>query len=219
VAMDPENPPMSGAGEPLDVLMTRILKEDSFDAAVIAWDMVPNWNPKGTYCRWQETLDLYRHMSSSDHLPKAWKQRAAQRLAELESRHVPAARKRPPRLARHTIMALCMEPMFEGLLVQDEAAVKRALGLSGNITRWPRQGWGDAQEREPGERLLKPAVLAALAVAPRPRLIQGVRPTAWDRNKDGWGEFLVRRLLADKAARPQVLAHPLCRRLAEVGPR
>ena len=27
------------------------------------------------------------------------------------------------------ILPVCMEPMFEGLLVQDEAAVRRALGL------------------------------------------------------------------------------------------
>jgi hypothetical protein len=218
VAMDPDNPPMSGAGERLDQLMVRMLRRHPFDAAVIAWDLVPAWNPQGTYCRWQETLSLHRHLSESAYLPATWKAQAARRLADLEGRRAPAARKQPPRLTRDVILALCMEPMFEGLLVQDEAAVKRALGLTGNTPAWPRQGWGDAHERRPDERLLKPAVLAAQSRKPQPRVIAGVRGS-WITNKDGWGEFLLRRLLDDSKARPQVLAHPLCRRLAEVGPR
>jgi hypothetical protein len=65
VAMDPGNPPMSGAGEPLDALMARKLQGNAFDVAVIAWDLVPAWNPEGAYCRWQETLDLYRFGESA----------------------------------------------------------------------------------------------------------------------------------------------------------
>ncbi len=215
VAMDPDKPPMSGAGEGLDQRMVRVLRRNPFDAAVIAWDLVPAWNPQGDFCRWQETLALYRHLSESTHLDDAWKTSAAQRLADLEGRRTPAARTRPPQLTHHMILALCMEPMFEGLLVQDEAAVKQALGLRGKVPGWPRQGWGDAQERRPDEQLLAPAVNAARSQAPR--IIAGVRGD-WDVNKDGWGEFLLRRLLDDSKACPQVLAHPLCQRLAEVGP-
>jgi hypothetical protein len=209
---------MSGAGERLDQLMARVLHRSPFDAAVIAWDLVPAWNPTGEYCRWQETLDFYRYLSLSDGLPEPWRQRAGDRLAELESRGEPAARMQPPRLARHTILALCMEPMFEGLLVQDEAAIKRALGLAGNIPGWPRQGWGDTKELRPDQRLLQPAVLAARSMKPQPKAIAGVRGS-WITNKDGWGELLLQRLLLDTEASPRVLAHPLCRRLAEIGPR
>jgi hypothetical protein len=218
VAMDPARPRMSGAGERLDQLMVRMLKREPFDAAVVAWDLVPAWNPQGSYCRWRETLALYRHLSDSAYLEASWKAQAARRLADLESRAAPAARKGPPRLARHGILALCMEPMFEGLLVQDEAAVKRALGLKGNVPAWPRHGWGDERERRPDERILKLAVQAAQSLEPMPRDIAGVRGS-WITNKDGWGEFLLRRLLADPKARPRVIHHSLCRRLAEVGPR
>jgi hypothetical protein len=57
-AMDPRSPCMSGAGEKLDQLMARMLARNPFDAAVVAWDLVPAWNPKDQYCRWDETLKL-----------------------------------------------------------------------------------------------------------------------------------------------------------------
>lgn len=59
VAMDPANPPMSGAGERLDQLIARVLANKGFDVAVVAWDLVPAWNPHGEFCRWIETKDLY----------------------------------------------------------------------------------------------------------------------------------------------------------------
>ncbi len=65
VAMDPDNPPMSGAGEALDVLITRMLRLHSFEVAVVAWDLVPAWNPAGEFCRWEETLKLYRYLAQS----------------------------------------------------------------------------------------------------------------------------------------------------------
>lgn len=218
VAMDPSNPPMSGAGEGLDQLMARMLKREPFDAAVIAWDLRPPWNPEIKYCRWQETLDLYRYLSRGEGLPAPWRQRAKQRLGELEARRSPSARSRVPRLARYEILGLCMDPMFESLLVQDEAAVKRALGLGGNVPGWPSQGWRDPDEHQPDIRLLAPAIEAARSMKPGPKVIAGVRGSL-RMNKDGWGEFLLKRLLADATARAQVLAHPLSRRLSEIGPR
>ena len=67
VAMDPRNPPMSGAGEGLDKLMARMLNTGpAFDAAVVAWDLVPEWNADGDFCRWRETLNLYRKNTIAD---------------------------------------------------------------------------------------------------------------------------------------------------------
>lgn len=216
VALDPSNPPMSGAGEALDQLMGRVLARTPFDAAVIAWDLVPAWNPEDSYCRWEETLNLYRFLSQRESLPPPWRMQAEQRLQELENRSAPSARMRPPQLKRHAILGLCMDPMFEGLLVQDEAAAKWALGLKGNVSAWPSSGWADPRERHPDSNILAPAVLAAQSA--KSKVLVGVRG-AWRMNKDGFGEFLLRRLLADDVARPKLLAHPLSKRLAEIGPR
>ncbi|WP_428263126.1 hypothetical protein [Haliangium sp.] len=207
---------MSGAGEGLDQLIMRVCQREPFDAAVVAWDLVPAWNPEEDFCRWQETLDFYRLLSESECLPEVWKQQACKRFEGLNRRPRPSARRRPPRLAKGMILALCMEPMFEALLAGDEAAVKRALGVRGAPKGWPRIRWNDDHERRPDARLIGPAVQAACALRPRPKALAGVRGS-WHTNKDGWGEFLLRRLLADDDARPAVLDHPLCRRLAELG--
>src|SRR5690606_920875 len=45
VAMDPAEPKSSGAGEALDQLMARHLDQTPFDAAIVAWDLVPAWDP------------------------------------------------------------------------------------------------------------------------------------------------------------------------------
>lgn len=44
-------------------------------------------------------------------------------------------------------------------------------------------------------------------------IVKTIRADA--RNKDPWLEYLLRRLLEDPEARALVLAHPICRRLAE----
>lgn len=215
VAMDPANPAMSGAGEALDALMVRTMNRSPFDAAVVAWDLVPAWNTEAGYCRWQETLDLYCHLSRREILPAPWRQQAGSRLQELQGRPVPSARLRPAKLERHQVLPLCMDPVFESLLLQDEAAVKRALGLKGKVPRWP-DSWGDRSEKRPDEKLLAPAVFAAQSTKPMPAIISGVRGSLRT-NKDGWGEFLLRRLLAED--KDHVVGHPIARRLAEIGPR
>ncbi len=215
VAMDPRRPPMSGAGERLDQLMARVLTTRPFDAAVVAWDLVPAWNPQGEFCRWNETVDLYRFLAESDCLPAAWKEKARRRFEDLSRRHSPASRSGPPALEPGMVLPLCMEPMFETLLVQDEAAARRALGVSGRaIHGWPRQGWGDPQERHPDDRVLAPAIRSLQRLRPRPRILGTVRGDMRT-NKDGWGEYLLRQMLGDERARPLILSHALSRRLSE----
>lgn len=41
VAMDPSNPKMSGAAEPLDQLIARRIRSDHIEAAVVAWGSRP----------------------------------------------------------------------------------------------------------------------------------------------------------------------------------
>ena len=70
--MDPSNPKMSGAAEPLDQLIARHIRSNGIDAAVVAWDLVPAWSPSAATCRWEETLDFYRMLAQSADLPSSW---------------------------------------------------------------------------------------------------------------------------------------------------
>lgn len=114
VAMDPDNPPMSGAGEALDVLMARMLKLHAFDAAIVAWDLVPAWNPEGSFCRWLETLNLYRFLADSKAMPDVWKGQASRRYEEMSRRRTPGERLQPPALQPGMILPICMEPLILG---------------------------------------------------------------------------------------------------------
>lgn len=213
--MDPTNPPMSGAGERLDQLMARVLARAPFDVAVIAWDLVPAWNPHGRFCRWKETVDLYRFLSDSGELPEIWREKAEQRFRELSGRTAPSERRRLPRLEVGMILPVCMEPVFEGLLVQDEAAVKRVLGLKGEPKGWPRVGWADPQEMRPDSRVLAPAITSLRHLRPPPGVFRKIRGDLKS-HKSEWGEFLLRELLNDDQARPLILSHPISERLTEL---
>ncbi len=215
VAMDPEQPPMSGAGEALDQLMARCLAREPFDAAVVAWDLVPPKDKDAGFCRWRETLDLYRLIGTSSILPGPWRAAAARRHVEMMSRMVPSHRRQPHRVASNEIVAVCMDPMFEALLLQKEQHVLRALSIDRRPPGWPSQGWGSVMTRELDRDVLTP-MIDALRAGPSkqwPRVAKTIRADA--RNKDPWLEYLLRRLLDDPEARALVLAHPICRRLYE----
>jgi len=216
VAMDSSNPPMSGAGERLDQLLERTLRKNPFDVAVVAWDLVPPWNPKGEFCRWIETVDLYRFLAESDCLPEIWRESARQRFQDLSQRSTPGNRRRLPPLKPGMVLPVCMEPVFEGILVRDEGAVRRALGIERMAVKgWPKQGWGDSQDMRPDLNVLTPAIRSLRALQPkRPilRTIHGDMKT----HKSEWIELLLRRLLDDDRSRSDVLSHPIARRLSEL---
>lgn len=217
VAMDRKKPAMSGAGEALDQLMVRKLKTNTFQAAVVAWDVVPAWNPAGNFCRWQETLDFYRGLSDSKCLPDSWTSNAQRRFDELSLRQSPSDRVAPPPLEQWAIQAVCMEPMFEALLTQNERYIRRVLGLSVKPPGWPTKGWADPNERQPDTRVLGPVVRAASKVRPKLQAVKHIRGDLRTR-KNEWGEYLLRGLLSDSQARQDILEHPIVCRLKEVAP-
>lgn len=218
VAMDTSQPVMSGAGEGLDSLIARTLKTRDFDAAVVAWDLVPAWNPEGAFCRLQETMDLYRFLAASTVLPVRWRDMAKARLKSLEVQKEPGGLKRPAKLEAGVVLTLCMEPMFEDLLVQDEAAARRALSLPERPKGWPAQGWGDSSQRNPDRRVLGPAIRSLFAVRPKPPSLRRLRGDLTT-HKHEWAEFLLRRMLASKRDRALVLEHPIAKRLVEIASR
>lgn len=208
--MDPSNPKMSGSAEPLDQLIARCMASEPFDAAIVAWDLVPAWNPAERPCRWQETVTFYEMLASSEDLPKAWVAYAETRRDELRGRQRPGARAAAPRLTAGACLALCMDPMFEDVLVQNESAVKRALDVTGGLAGWPK--W--RQSRNPDTDVIAAAVAALPGRAAVRRRVRGDYRT----RKDEWGEYLLRQLGKDPTARLLLKEHPLVARLAELMP-
>lgn len=217
VSLDPAKPKSVGAGEALDQLIVRHLHRNEFDAAVVAWDLEPRWDTMAERCRWMETIELYRLLGQSDHLPDNWRDVARARYVELTGRASAPTRIAPLRPRPGMVLALCMEPMFESLLVRDEGALRRALGVAGvHLPNWPGHGWGDQTTRHPDTRLVIPAVQAAMA-SPRRRHppLRHMSGTART-DKDSWNAFLLRRLLDDVGGRHLVLTHPIAVRLNEM---
>jgi hypothetical protein len=214
LALDPRNPPMSGSSEPLDALMVRELEKRSYDVALVAWDLIPAWNKAASVCRWEETLDLYRYLAQSRHLKDPWKKSARERYRELSARETPGARTRLPSLTAGLVLGLCMEPVFETLLVQDEMLIRKALGVTGkNVPGWPI--WDPIRSRRPDTELLQKAIVAAHRLRPAPaifRKIHGDMRTA----KDEWGHYLLSQLLEDPAGREMLLRQPVIRRMREL---
>lgn len=214
VALDRRKPAPTGA-LPFDVLLDRQLQAARSDAALVAWDLQPPWDPDAQRCRWQETLDLYRLLGDSTVLKDPWRARARLRFAALRARSRPNERLRPHQLAHGEVGVVCMEPMFEALL-QDERGVLKALGLPRAPPEWPTR-WQRAGLRDPDRALLAPAILAAKRSNKHDRIIEkigGDMKTC----KNEWGAYLLESLLAGKATRQRLVAHPLARRLRELLP-
>lgn len=213
IAMDPDLPKMSGASEPLDHLLVRVLDEHEVEAVVIAWDLTPPWDPdakEDRYCRWNETKKLYRHLAASGVLADEWKASCRERAAELAARAQPSDRSAAFTLRKYGIVAICMEPEFEGLLAQDDGQIMRALGLTQRPANdWPRH-W-NASGQNP-KTLLREAVVAARKRKPKPlptKRIHGDMRTA----KHAWGLHFLRALLQHK--RRLIDDHPISVRITE----
>jgi len=216
VALDRSKPSPTGS-IPLDVLIqTRLAANPGVQAIVIAWDLQPPWDPDANVCRWQETLDLYRLLAASKELKNPWRAHAEARHAQLCGRRKPGDRLRPHRLEPGQIAAVCMEPMFEAVLV-DERGIFRALGLRHRPDGWPPARQWNPTTRHPDRTLLMPAIAAARRSTRRARIVEqigGDMKTC----KNEWGAHLLESLLADSASGARLHRHPLAVRLAEVLP-
>ncbi|MDC0711469.1 hypothetical protein POL68_23560 [Stigmatella sp. ncwal1] len=195
----------------LDVILAQELQKKDFDCAVVAWDLVPAWDSgsDATACRWQDTLLLYEGLARSQKLPPLWHQRATERFHELKARPKPSDRKALPRPEPGMVLSVCMEPEFEGLLL-DEAGVKAALGLKGKKLprRWPTT-WKHTPAPRPSETLAR-AIEAARSLQPQPPVFRKVRQPLREA-KHEWGRLLLSS--ATPEFRRNILAHPLAERL------
>ena len=213
VALDRSKPPLTGT-LPLDLLMMRELAKQPFDAAIVAWDLQPPWDPHAVRCRWRETLDLYRLLGGSPSLPEPWRSRSQARYEALTARIVPAARARPHQLKPGEIGVLCMEPMFEALLV-DEPGIRAALGLKRSPADWPNLKRKNV--RDPDHSLLGQAIDAAKRSRTPGPILKRINGDMFTR-KNEWGAHFLECLLANEATRARLLKRPLVRRLREILP-
>ena len=118
----------------------------------------------------------------------------------------------PPSLETGAVLAVCMEPMFESLLIVCEQTIRRALGVKdrGRV-KWPT--WNEHLQRP--EYLLGLAIKASRDVDPKPRAIKLVRgdlKTA----KHEWGEYLLRHMIGDERCLQELRRHPTAARLVEL---
>ena len=198
---------------PLDELMRRQLAQRSFDAAIVAFDLLPPWVGTEGPCRREETLRFYTAFSQSTRLPGHFVQLADKRRAELSARPAPAARSALPRLGQGSILAVCMEPEFESLLAGEDA-VRASLEIpSGKrLANWPRD-WSGSSSRL--KDVIGQATSAARALEPLPRALRVTRGDIRTAPHE-WGSALVR---CDAPAMKRRLgSHTITRRLREVLP-
>jgi hypothetical protein len=212
VAMDRKSR-LSGAGAvPLDARIVAALRAEEFDIALIAWDLLPPWNKNLEVRRCEEVVRLFRGLAGSQVLPPLWRDHAQQRVQEFEARRAGAAYPGPPRLVPNSILAVCMEPTFESLLLCCERAIRDALGVeSAGRIGWP--SW-DQHTMRP-ELILQKAIQVVRQLQARPRVmgqIRGDMITA----KNEWGEYFLRRILDDERCREAFLSHPIALRLRDL---
>lgn len=208
VALDPNKPKMSGAAEAFDQLFVRIHKRQPFDRALVLWDLLPAWNPTAGTCRRVEMLDFFQYMSMSAVLPDPWKGKCLARFQALNQK----ANAPNQKLGNGDIGIVIMEPMFEDLLVQDEAVLKGALGIRAGDQMprsWPRVGWGGAAR--PDSEVISPAIHSARKMRPNEPIFRAIRGD-YRTAKNEWAEYLLRQALARSPG--LIGGHPISVRLA-----
>lgn len=207
-----ESLPKSPGAIPLDLRMKSAGVGSDFDAAVVAWDLYPEWDDIGAFCRWEETLRLMRLLARSTFLPEDWRLAAERKHFEYSSRTTPGARRSPLGLGEKSVFLVCMEPEFEDLLTANETGVKRVLEIQSRPKDWPR-GWGGGT-RAPSRDVMQRVIgMIPPRSGPR-RTIKG----GWRQSKNEWAEYIVRRMAEHERDRERLRTHPLVRRLAEMDP-
>jgi len=194
--------------EPLDAVLERLRKEHSIECFVVSWDLIPPWDKEAKVCRWNETIGLYEGLSLSRTLDSRFREFATIRFNEMRQRARPSSRQSAPQLLSGGVFAVCAEPLFESVFM-NEREMKRSLGISGKRIRgWP-SGWDRANVR--ASEVIGAAVDAAREAAPSSPVFRRIRQ-GYETLKTEWGIHFVGSGAFDQSLR----RHPLGQRLAEV---
>lgn len=209
-AMRLRNTPLrrtTSIAEPLDYVLERHRKTHKIDCFVIVWDLVPPWDREAPTCRWNETLGLYEGLSLSTTLDSSFRNFVAARYDEMTQRARPNTRSMVPQLVPGAVLAVCVEPLFESVFM-NEPAMKRCLGLRGIRAKgWPA-GWN--RRNTSATKVLEAAVDAARDAAPNNPAFRRIRQ-GYETLKTEWGIHFVQSGTFDH----ELQSHPLGKRLAE----
>lgn len=184
----------------LDLKMAKAIRDHQLDRIIVAFDA---WKPNQLLnfsCLRSEVLFLLQNLGKSTSLPDAFRQ-AALRVARRYNEEMPMV---PRTNSLDLVEVLYMDPMFEALLVADEATVRRALGHEREPKDWPKFA---TNSRGLDKHILAPAVDTAL-----PRLKAKLRGGYLDR-KSAWGLHIVSHATASATLWQHKIPVRLCRLL------
>ena len=141
VIMAPAHATMPGTGKiPLDVTIEQKFKDKPFDALIIAFDAHPANQAielvegQPSPCLRIEKDFVLHQLMTSEFLPQQFRDGAAKLLAYYHvNRGRPRATTRPP---IGEVELVYMDPTFEALLLQDEAALRMVFGLKRVPNTW-----------------------------------------------------------------------------------
>jgi len=209
--MDTGSIPRSSGKEPFDARLARELGRAPFDAAVVAWDLLPEWGD-AQRCRWNETKNLFRLLGESkeETLAAKWKEKARARFENYEARPSPPEGAGQPVLEEYSILPVCMEADFEALLMIDETVIRRCLGVEGHLNEWP--AWPRLAEtrKQKQKDVLQKAITSA-------RHLKTRKPSG-DMKTNGheWAAYFFKALFESSRSKDKLLNHPLAIRLQRV---
>jgi hypothetical protein len=163
---------------PFDAFFSMELERRPFDVAIVVWDLMPPWDKEARPSRCIEVRDFYRAMGESEAIPERFRDGALRRLAEVEQATGQAS------VVHGSIVGVCMEPMFEGMLA-DEKALREALGVRNQqVKGWPKH-WGSNDPKE----VLDRAIRATRRLSPLPAALKRV-PGNMETRPNDWNLFL-----------------------------
>lgn len=173
--------PKGIASLPLDLLISARQRQDAFEHVIIAFDRTPK-NSKIPYSSVRTEIDwILDRFIARGRLPTSL-------LADsLWLRRHYAKQACPPRVAgrppRTSLELLCMDPMFESMLVSDAKTVRVALGIVRTPKDWPDF---DTFAAKPDQTILPQAI--SFASDDVRRKVRGT----FKNNKHGWALEIVR---------------------------
>lgn len=193
----------SGGRESLDAAIQRLHTKTPLDRVIIAFDRWPSNQhipaaDRDLPCPMRpEVAFVLDKLAKSSKLDARFKHAAGKLLERYGSRDSLTPRDG----AMGPVEVLFMDPMFEALLVHDEPAVRRALGVTDRAPKnWPSF---KTTERALDKTVLEPAVKSA---------IRG--HASYSAAKSRWGHAIVKAAATDARLWSHPLAQRLCRLLA-----
>ncbi len=159
-------------------------------------------------CRWTETLGFYEGLSLSDTLDARFRNFAVSRFNEMRQRVQPSVRQQAPRLIRGAVLAICVDPLFESVFM-DEGEMKQSLGIKGRRAKGRPSGW-DCENTGASE-VIGAAVDVGRDTKPPSPVFRKIRQ-GYETLKTEWGIHFLESRAFDNSLR----RHPLGRRLGEI---